>query len=378
MILLRRLLILACFAIGSGACAPTVQAGTPNPIAAGFLHTAGTRVLDVQGHGVRLLGVNWFGFETETMAPHGLWLRNYQSMISQMASFGFNTIRLPFSAAMLTASASDVGGVDTWLNQDFQGKSPLQIMDMVIAYAGQQGMRVILDMHSLEPNGSDGKWYSATRSETAWINAWKMLATRYVNNSTVIGADLFNEPSGTWGTNDADDWARAAKAAGNGILSVNNKWLIFIEGIRVYNDTYYWWGAGLQPVDTMPITLSVAGRLVYSAHTYPPSVVEQPWHQNSNYPDNLPSVWEAHWGFIETKKIAPVLLGEFGSGLETTRDIQWADTLADYVATKKLDWAYFAFNANGQPYMGVLNQDWTTINASRQTYLLNLISTTKY
>ena len=38
---------------------------------------------------------------------------------------------------------------------------------------------------------------------------------------------------------------------------------------------------------------------------------------------------------------------------------------------------YFAFNANGLPYMGVLNPDWTTINPSRQTYLLNLIANTK-
>lgn len=353
------------------------EAGTANPIHAGYLQTSGNKIRDVHGHNVRLMGVNWFGFETNTMAPHGLWARNYQSMISQIASLGFNTIRLPFSAAMLSGTAADVSGVHMWLNQEFQNKTPLQIMDAVIAYAGQEGLRVILDMHSLESHGNDGKWYNASRTETQWINDWKMLAARYANNPTVIGADLFNEPSGSWGTGNADDWARAATAAGNAIHTVNSNWLIIVEGIRVWNNKWYWWGGGLEPVATMPITLNKPNRLVYSPHDYPPSLTEQPWYQDPAYPANLPSVWESHWGFIETRGIAPILLGEFGSGLETSRDIQWADTLADYIKTKKLDWIYWAFNANGQPYMGVLNPDWTTINPSRQTYLLNLISNTK-
>ena len=371
-------LLFALFLATATACTSApAPAATPNPIPPGYLKTYGNKIRDMQNHNIRILGVNWFGMETATMSPHGLWARNYQSMISQIASMGFNTIRLPFSAAMLSGTAADVGGVHMWLNQEFQNKTPLQIMDAVIAYAGQEGLRVILDMHSLEPDGNDGKWYSATRTEADWINNWKFLASRYANNPTVIGADLLNEPSGTWGTGGADDWKRAATAAGNAIHSVNNKWLIIVEGLRVWNNTWYWWGGGLQPVATMPITLNTPNKLVYSTHDYPPSLFEQPWYADPNYPNNLPSVWESHWGFIETQNIAPIFLGEFGSGLETNRDIQWANKLASYIATKKLDWAYFAFNANGLPYMGVLNADWTTIHPSRQTYLLNLIANTK-
>ncbi|WP_027135020.1 glycoside hydrolase family 5 protein [Geminicoccus roseus] len=355
---------------------PTVAA-TSNPIPPGYLKTYGNKIRDMQNHNIRILGVNWFGFETETMTPHGLWARNYKSMISQIASMGFNTIRLPFSLAMLSGTVADVGGVHMTLNQEFQNKTPLQIMDAVIAYAGQEGLRVLLDMHSIEPDENQGKWYSATRTEADWINGWKFLAARYANNPTVIGADLFNEPSGAWGTGAADDWARAATAAGNAIHTVNNKWLIVVEGVRYWNNTWYWWGGGLQAVATMPIVLNTPNKVVYSPHDYPPSLHEQPWYQDPNYPNNLPAVWESHWGFIETQNIAPILLGEFGSGLATTRDNQWADTLAAYIKSEKLDWAYFAFNANGQPTMGVLNPDWTTLNPSRQTYLLNLISNTK-
>ena len=91
---------------------------------------------------------------------------------------------------------------------------------MIIAYAGSKGLKIILDNHSLQPttNGeSNGYWFSSTRSEAQWIADWQTLARRYANNPTVIGADLYNEPTGTWGTGDQDDWARAAKAAGDAI-----------------------------------------------------------------------------------------------------------------------------------------------------------------
>lgn len=358
------------------ACASPANAGTTNPIAPGYLSTSGSKILDSQGRETRILGINWFGGSTWNKAPHGLWARNYKSMVAQMASMGFNTLRYLFCNDMLDDDASAVSAVNFTLNPELRGKSPLEIMDAVIAAAGEQGMRVIINSWSIEPDVNHGKWYTSSYSEAKWINDWKMLAKRYANNPTVIGADLFNEPSGTWGTGAADDWARAAKAAGDAIHSVNSNWLIIVEGIRVYNNQWFWWGGGLTPVATKPIILNKSGKLVYSPHDYPESVSGQPWFNTSDYPDNLPSVWEQHWGFIETQNIAPLLLGEFGT-TTATRDMQWADKIAQYLKDKRMDWMYFPFNANGLPYMGVLNQDWTTIHPSRQTYLLNLIANTK-
>src|SRR5262245_56995583 len=54
-------------------------------------------LVDVSGRPVRLVGVSWAGFETQSFAPHGLNVRNYQDMLNQMAHLGFNTIRLPYS-----------------------------------------------------------------------------------------------------------------------------------------------------------------------------------------------------------------------------------------------------------------------------------------
>jgi hypothetical protein len=44
---------------------------------AGFLHSFHSELADASGCKVRLIGVNWFGFETHTFSPHGLWARNW-------------------------------------------------------------------------------------------------------------------------------------------------------------------------------------------------------------------------------------------------------------------------------------------------------------
>ncbi len=45
---------------------------------------------------IHLYGVNWFGFETRSYVVHGLWARNWEDMLRQVKSLGFNAIRLPF------------------------------------------------------------------------------------------------------------------------------------------------------------------------------------------------------------------------------------------------------------------------------------------
>src|SRR5262249_47252808 len=75
----------------------SVLEGTPSTGSAGYLRTAGNQIVDSAGNPVRIAGVNWFGMETSTFAPHGLWARGYREMMDQMKQLGFNTIRLPFS-----------------------------------------------------------------------------------------------------------------------------------------------------------------------------------------------------------------------------------------------------------------------------------------
>ena len=169
----------------------------------GFFHTRGNQIVDASGNGVKIAGVNWFGMESDRYAPHGLHARNYKDMMDQMEDLGFNTIRLPFSDQLFD-SGSTPNGIDFGKNPDLAGLNGLQIMDKIVAYAGQIGLKIILDHHrsgaGAGANGN-GLWYDGAYTEQEWIADWTMLAARYAGNPTVIGADLHNEPHGpaTWG-----------------------------------------------------------------------------------------------------------------------------------------------------------------------------------
>jgi endoglucanase len=138
---------------------------------AGALSTSGNQIVDVTGHAVKIAAVNWYGLETSSFAPQGLWAQSYQTMMKQMVSLGFNTIRLPFSLQLLN-SASVPNGIDYAKNPDLQGLNGLEVMDKIVAYAGTLGLKIILDDHRSAagsgPN-DNGLWYDSGYTEAQWI-----------------------------------------------------------------------------------------------------------------------------------------------------------------------------------------------------------------
>jgi aryl-phospho-beta-D-glucosidase BglC (GH1 family) len=363
------------------------SSGSSGGTSSGYLHTNGNQIVDSNGNAVRITGVNWFGFETTTYVAHGLWARNYKDMMNQMVQLGFNTIRIPYSEDIFNP-ANVPNSINYSLNPDLQGLSSLQILDKIVGYAGQVGLHIILDEHSAmaSDNANEQLWYisgSSVYTTQAWINDWTSLAQRYANNPTVLGADLHNEPHGeaTWGDgNSATDWRLAAEQAGNAILAVNPNWLIFVEGIQTYNGQSDWWGGNLMGAGQYPVVLNLPNHVVYSPHDYPSTVSSQPWFSESNYPNNLPSVWNQFWGYLYQQNIAPVWLGEFGSMLQTTSDQQWANAMVAYLdggvsggtlaaGKQGISWTWWSWNPNSSDTGGILNNDWTTVNQAKVTLL---------
>jgi endoglucanase len=340
-------------------------------IPSNYLHTSGNQILDSAGRVVGLSGVNWFGFETEVRAPHGLWQRNWGDMLDQIKGLGYNVIRLPFSNDMLVSGVKPTG-IDYQKNPDLVNLSALEVMDRIITGAGARGIRVILDNHRATAGGgpeSNGLWYTSSYSESRWIDDWKMLANRYKGNDTVIGMDLRNEPfGGCWGCGDpSKDWRLAAEKAGNAILSVNPDLLIVVEGIANYNGQSTWWGGNLIGAKDFPITLQVPNRLVYSAHEYPASMYAHPWFSDPNYPNNLPAVWDKYWGYLATN--TPILIGEFGTRLQTEKDRQWFQKLGNYIQAKHLNWTFWSLNPNSGDTGGLLLDDWLSVQQEKQNLL---------
>jgi aryl-phospho-beta-D-glucosidase BglC (GH1 family) len=95
---------------------------------------------------IKLKGINWFGFETNDHVVHGLWARNWQSMIIQMKSLGFNAVRLPICPA--TLQGSSVSTINYSLNPDLNGLNSLQILDKILNELNAQGMYILLDHHN--------------------------------------------------------------------------------------------------------------------------------------------------------------------------------------------------------------------------------------
>jgi endoglucanase len=262
-------------------------------------HTRGNQIL----HGddaVRLSGVNWYGFETTTFVAHGLWAQDYKLILDAVKANGYNLIRIPFSNEMVETTpiptALSFTNASGPINTDLQGLTSLQILDKIIHYAGSIGLFIILDNHRSEAGNSaeaNGLWYTTQFPESAWLKDWAALTARYAHSPAVIGMDLRNEPhfaynngacwtgdtfpstAGCPKTDAAHNWPAAAERAGNVILSINPRLLIFVEGTDEYNSIFTWFGGSLNGVGQFPVALRIPHKVVYSAHDYGPDLFHQ-------------------------------------------------------------------------------------------------------
>ncbi|MFJ3672080.1 cellulase family glycosylhydrolase [Streptomyces sp. NPDC090106] len=382
---LRRALCAAALLLPLLAGAPAAQGAEAEVQAeagAGYWHTSGRQILDAAGQPVRIAGINWFGFETSNHVVHGLWSRDYKSMIDQMRSLGYNTLRIPFSDDILkSGTVPDSIDFSGGKNADLQGLTSLQVLDRIVAYAGQDGLKVVLDRHRPDSGGQSALWYTAAVPESTWIANLRALATRYLGQDTVIGIDLHNEPHdpACWGCGDtALDWRLAAQRAGNAVLAVNPELLVFVEGVQTVGGVSGWWGGNLMGVAQYPVQLDVANRVVYSAHDYATSVAQQSWFSDPSFPANMPGIWDKYWGYIFKQNIAPVWVGEFGTTLASTVDQRWLAALVEYLrptatyGSDSFHWTFWSWNPNSGDTGGILKDDWQTVDTVKDGYLASV------
>ena len=336
---------------------------------------------------INLFGVNWFGFETPDHVVHGLWARNWEDMLLQIKSLGFNAIRLPFCTESVQPGTVPTS-IDYNKNPDLQGLTSLEIMEKIVQRAGELGIFILLDYHRIGCQYIEPLWYTDTFTEQDYINTWVSVAQRFSKYWNVIGADLKNEPhsvspppgaytdgtGATWGMgNNATDWNLAAERIGRAILQVAPHWLIFVEGTQYtrpdidgsyqwgYNS---WWGGNLMAVRDYPVNLP-RNKLVYSPHVYGPDVYNQPYFNEPNFPDNMPDIWYTHFGYVKIELGYPVVIGEFGGRYGhggDPRDVAWQNKLIDWMIENNFcSFFYWSWNPNSGDTGGILQDDWTNI-----------------
>ena len=361
---------------------------------ADYWHTSGNQIRDARDRPVRICGLNWSGFETTNAVVGGLEVQDYRVILQGIAANGYNTVRIPFSNEMVE-SPSVPGHIAFTnahgsINSDLRGLDSMEVLDHIVAAAGKAGLKVILDNHRSEAGSSaeeNGLWYTARYPESAWIADWTTLARRYRGDATVIGVDLRNEPHNAstggacWNCGGASDWHLAAQRAGDAVLRVNPRLLIFVEGVDEYRGSATWWGGNLAGVRDSPVQLAIPGRLVYSAHVYGPSEYQQPWFNAQTSPETLKQLWRRQWAFVSESGLAPVWVGEFGTtndddDVQSERpgsEGQWFSTLVGFLQIHaQIGWTYWGANAEDRYALLDRSYSGRAANASKALALASI------
>ena len=142
--------------------------------------------------------------------------------IVAIAAAGFNTIRLPIHARLLTG--------------DHPG---FRYIDRLLGWAQTHGLHVILDLHAV-PGGQSKTWpadpppggamfWKDKADQAALVAVWSALAARYRGCETVAGYDLINEPDAPDAASLLDVYRRLIAA----IRAVDPQHIIWVEGNKL-------------------------------------------------------------------------------------------------------------------------------------------------
>lgn len=371
-----------------------------------WLHTDGHNIYDQSGKKVWLTGVNWFGYNTGTNIFDGLWNSELRSTVKAIADHGFNLIRVPISAELINQWAKGEyprANYNNAYNTELNDLNSLQIFDLFLALAKENGIKVMPDIHSAETNASGHNvnlWYTDRISVEHYYSALSWMAERYKSDDTIIAYDLKNEPHGKpyegskaaiWNNSTAaNNWKYVAEQAASRILAKNPNVLIMVEGIEIYpinisanpnftstNDKEYyfnWWGGNLRGVKDYPINLGAyQNKLVYSPHDYGPTVYEQPWFKKDyTYDTLLADCWRDNWLFIYTDDIAPLLIGEWG-GFMREPNLKWMTYMRQLIKKYHLNHTFWCLNANSGDTGGLLLDDFKTWDIEKYNFVKDVL-----
>lgn len=396
--------------------------------------------------------------------------RTIAQTMQEISGMGINMIRLPLVPQ--TLSTNDPQGTGTVLKNHPSvriANSRLALETMIQA-ADAANIEVLLDVHSCSnyvgwrkgrldarppyvdkdrenydfkredsscsaTNNPAGVTRIQAYNQTAWLQTLTTLAGlgQQLGVDNIIGIDIFNEPwDYTWA-----DWRTLAASAYNAINAVNPNTLIFVEGISgTANNqdgspttitqvphgstaTNPNWGENLFEAGANPPAIP-KDRLVFSPHTYGPSVFVQKMFLDPAQtactglegdaagdakcnlvinPTLLRAGWEEHFGYLKDQGYGMVV-GEFGGNLDWPAgqaslrdrarwgyvpvgfDGQWQNAFVDYMVSRGIEGCYWSINPEsgdtagwyGHAYDPVTNTSgwgqWLSFD-QRKTNLLN-------
>lgn len=343
-----------------------------------YLHVQGKQIVDKNGQEVILRGMGLGGWmlqegymletnsfanpqhqirakiqdligEANTNQFYEAWLANHctERDIDSLASWGFNSVRLPmhYNLFTLPIEKEPVAGQNTWLDKGFT------MVDNLLQWCAKNKIYLILDLHAA-PGGqghdaaiSDydttkpSLWESEANKQKT-IALWRKLAERYANEPWIGGYDLINEPNWNFtpganqngcGENNNVPLRQLYMAITTAIREVDKNHIIFIEG-NCWGNNY------------TAIFPKWDNNMAASFHKY--------WNNN----DQSAVQFIAD---IREQQTLPVWLGESGENSNT-----WFTNAISLVETNKIGWAWWPMkkvNSIVNPLTVVKNDDYNTL-----------------
>jgi len=396
--------------------------------------------------------------------------RTIEQTMREIVSMGLNVIRLPVSPQTLRQDSPQGRGNMLKNHQSVRVPTARQALEEFIVLADQNGLEIMLDVHSCSNYvgwragrldarppyvDADRDSYEFTREDWScaargnpssvreiqaydkerWLDDLRALARlgSDLGVDNIIGIDVFNEPwDYTW-----SEWKSLVESAFAAIDPIAPNLLVFVQGISAsaghqdgspdsivevpHGDpsSNPNWGENLFEAASNPIDIP-KDRLVFSPHTYGPSVFVQRMFMDPSQPQcrglegdaagdakcNLqidPSVlragWDEHFGFLRDQGYA-VVVGEFGGNLDWPQgqaslrdrqrwshvspgiDAEWQAAFVSYMREHEIEGCYWSVNPEsgdtggwyGHAYDPVSNKagwgEWRGVDG-RKTELLN-------
>jgi endoglucanase len=276
--------------------------------------------------------------DPDRLAKAGKWEKRY---FEEMKKWGANLVRLPVHPT-------------AWRSR---GKEEyLKMLDKGVTWAGELGMYVIIDWHSignLKNEMYQSPMYETTLKET--YEFWRTMSVHYKGNTTVAFFELFNEPTvmdGKLGSCSWEEWKAIMEETITIVRANGARAIPLVAGFN--------WAYDLTEVATNPID---AEGIAYVSHPYPMKR-EKPWEDK----------WTKDWGFVAEKY--PLVLTEIGfSGsnekgahVPVISDETYGDAITQYTNERGISYVVWVFDPQWSP---MLIKDWTYTPTRQGRYFKN-------
>ena len=208
-----------------------------------------------------------------------------KSDIAFIKKTGLNSIRVPFNYKLFVSE-------DHETKYDGPG---FEMLDRVIKWSKEENLFVVLDMHCA-PGGQTGDniddsfgypfLFESDEAQNLTIDIWQKIASRYANETIVIGYDLLNEPIATHfdASKFNDKLEPLYKRIVSAIREVDTNHIVFLGGAQ-WNNNFKVFGA---PFDK---------KSVYTFHKYWSSTKQSEVDEYANFSNkyNVP-IWMGESG----------------------------------------------------------------------------------